>query len=201
MRSHRNLTSSTCVSHVRDEASDRRTCGSAIPHCTTSHRTCSIRPHAAAAIHLLTDQDVMFPEIVTEILERERATSWAIGRDGASSDDRAGRSRQARPREPAPDQAPMASRCRSISYARSWRRFRRRASSRPTARRKRPAWPASRRRVPCRGVSRRAARPTADRLRRAALRRRRPRSAGRARSARSARSARRSRSATGRIPS
>lgn len=76
MRSHRNLVDNT-ASHVRGEnlgPQDMR------PGNTPLHY---ISPNlfypalSGCRIHVLTDQEVMFPEAVTRILEREGATTWS----------------------------------------------------------------------------------------------------------------------------
>ena len=76
MRSHRNLVENV-LSHVRGEhlgPQDVRLGNTALHYISPNlfyPAACGCR------IHLLTEQDVMFPEIVTEIMERERATTWA----------------------------------------------------------------------------------------------------------------------------
>ena len=76
MRSHRNLVENV-LSHVRGEQlgpQDVRLGNTALHYISPNlfyPAACGCR------IHLLTEQDVMFPEIVTEIMERERATTWA----------------------------------------------------------------------------------------------------------------------------
>lgn len=76
MRTQRNFTDNV-ASHVRGERlvpTDMR------PGNTPLHYISPNLLYPAACgcrLHLLSDQDVMFPEVIAEMLERERATTWA----------------------------------------------------------------------------------------------------------------------------
>ncbi|MGE3969210.1 MAG: AMP-binding protein, partial [Dongiaceae bacterium] len=75
MRSHRNLVEDV-LSHLRGEGlgpEDMRPDNSGLQHVFP---TLFYPAACGCRVHLMTEQDVMFPEIVTEILERERATVW-----------------------------------------------------------------------------------------------------------------------------
>jgi clorobiocin biosynthesis protein CloN4 len=75
MRSQRNLAQHV-LAQVRDDGvgpDDMRPANSALHY---SPPTLFYPAASGCRVHLLTDEDVMFPEIVSEILEREHATSW-----------------------------------------------------------------------------------------------------------------------------
>lgn len=75
MRTHRNLLEDV-LSHLRGEGfgpEDMRPDNSGLQHVFP---TLFYPAACGCRVHLMTEQDVMFPEIVTEILERERATVW-----------------------------------------------------------------------------------------------------------------------------
>jgi len=75
MRTHRNLVADV-LSHLRGEdfsPDDMRPDNSGLQHVFP---TLFYPAACGCRVHLMTEQDVMFPEIVTEILARERATIW-----------------------------------------------------------------------------------------------------------------------------